>query len=94
MTVIVILTAILIFIFFVSIAMGVISHFEGTIVKWFYFALSAFGLIGTILMFVFFHWDLSSGISSPAVSKANAALTHNEKKTSKAPIPTQPDPSK
>jgi peptidoglycan/xylan/chitin deacetylase (PgdA/CDA1 family) len=47
-----------IFVFFVFLAIGFISHHKKRGRKWLYFTLSACGLIGAIMMFAVFNWDL------------------------------------
>jgi uncharacterized transporter YbjL len=71
----VIWAVIFIFGFYVFFAIGCISHFIKRGKKWIFFTLSAFGLIGTILMFILFNWDLGSRINT--VSAAVSGTDHD-----------------
>lgn len=60
----VILAAVFVFLFFVFLALGIIAHYKQINRQWFYFIVSAISLIGTVLMFVFFDWNLQGGIKT------------------------------
>lgn len=75
----VIFAVILITGFYVFLALGIINNLTRKGVKWIYFVVSALGLLGTIMMFIVFNWDLEKG-KNIAVQNITEVKANNPQK--------------